>query len=140
MKEFTAEIEVRGELLRFRWDMRAIATFEDLTDENAIQGIAVNARNLLVVLWAAYDADAASRDEYPAISYRRFGSYFSTEEEIAQAMQIASQIIVRNEPDLTEAKKKQDPPKAARPNRSQRRAATRSARSTSDSATASTGG
>lgn len=126
---------------RLRWDMHAIATFEELTGANALVGIQVNVRNLRAVLWAAIDAAAAAKDEDAPVSFRRFGTLLADEDEIAAAVKEAARLIGVGEAKTKEQKQPgpQVAPTKKRASRSPSRAATSSEPSTSDSATATSG-
>lgn len=93
-------IEIGEQTFGLRWDMNAIATFERLTGESVLlgDGIKVTAGNMLALLWSCIDADAASRDEDPPISFRRFGSLLQAGEDMTKATQAAIDLIAENAP------------------------------------------
>lgn len=137
MQASTVDLKLGEDTYRLRWDMGAMATFEQLTGENALDGIPVTVRNVVALVWAAVDADYASRDQETPVSFRKFGSLLDTDEKQAAALKVAAKLLGLESPPKAEVS---EDPQPAPASRSRSRGATRSRRSTSDSVSASSGG
>jgi hypothetical protein len=93
----TETLAVGDHTFRLRWDFTAIATLEQITGLNALDGIPVTARNVLALLWSAIDADAAARGVEPPVSFRQFGSFLCDEESQSRAMAVAVKLLQSND-------------------------------------------
>jgi hypothetical protein len=142
-KARTVRMEIGGKPYDLRWDMHAIAVVEELTGENALAGFHVNVRNIRAVIWAALDAAAAVKNEPAPITYRQIGSFFEDDEAIAGALVAFNNLINDNSPEAPKSANPRKPARAKRAKGKRKRSpsagATRSAASTSDSASGTSG-
>jgi hypothetical protein len=124
-----------------RWDMHAIATVEELLGVNALEGLAVNVRNIRAVIWSALDAGAAAHGKDAPIALRQVGRLFPDEEAITVALQTFARLLGLNSPEVKESANPRKPARArrAKSTRSPSAGGTRSRASTSASASPSSG-
>lgn len=141
MKPETRTIELGDVTYRLRSnDMAYLAEFERQTGLNALRPVELTAGVVVAVIWAGIVSECAARDEDPPISRRQMASMIDTDAKIEAAFGIAVELLGLNLPPAKEdASATADPP-AAPASRSRSRGATSSRRSTSESATANSGG
>lgn len=134
-------LEAHGLTVRLRWDLGALATFEELSGESMGPGFKIGMRHLLHMLYAAMLAEARWQGKDPPMTVEQLGSLFNRQSKIDEAMAVLGSMLAEFfETDLNETEEPEEGKGEPVSNEGGSAASTRSARSISKSPKKSSGG
>lgn len=101
-REVSVQLDGRAHVLRF--DVNAVATYEELTGRTAFNQVEIATfRDLRAILYACLKAYHEARDQPPVLSLTRVGVLMTDPDVMAEVQRAVTRVVRENSPKAEEA-------------------------------------